>query len=352
MSINRTNYEIWFNDWADNNLPDSGIEELNRFLDMNPDLLDEFNAIASMKLLPDSSSGLPDKDKLKRPAEDLSPLQFELLCAAYHEDDLTPTQKEETELLIEADPDRKKTFELLAICRLTPRNLVYKHKNHLRKRSVKGRIVRMTLAGLSVAASTAILILLLLQRQVLNINSPVAGTLNTNNIEIKASVPIRPSRNYSESDVLPYQKKSNTGKTEKPVLTDDDLSVQINRPDEININKINLSTVSLTTIMPLPVLAKSEIEFREPLIDDGRSNFEKFVAKTFRKNLLDEKSPADSPIKGYEIAQVGVTGINKLFGWDMALTRNTDKYGDTRSVKFSSKLVKFNAPVKKSEPSE
>ena len=48
--------------------------------------------------------------------------------------------------------------------------------------------------------------------------------------------------------------------------------------------------------------------------------------------------------------KAGVTGLNKLFGWQMALDKKNDENGQPKSVYFSSKILKFNAPVKKREP--
>jgi hypothetical protein len=86
----------------------------------------------------------------------------------------------------------------------------------------------------------------------------------------------------------------------------------------------------------------------QPDVDDGRSNVGRFLARNFRERIMKEKTPDESPIKSYEIAEAGVTGLNKLLGWDMSLTENTDERGQLESVRFSSKLLKFNAPVKNS----
>jgi len=53
-------------------------------------------------------------------------------------------------------------------------------------------------------------------------------------------------------------------------------------------------------------------------------------------------------VESFEIAQAGITGLNKLFGWEIALNKNTDTNGEIRSYNYSSRLLKFNAPVKKS----
>ena len=83
---------------------------------------------------------------------------------------------------------------------------------------------------------------------------------------------------------------------------------------------------------------------------DDRSKLRKLIAKTFREKIMKEKSPKDSPLRIYEIAEAGVTELNKLLGWEMALDERKDDSGELKSVYFSSKIIKFNAPVKKSEP--
>ena len=87
-----------------------------------------------------------------------------------------------------------------------------------------------------------------------------------------------------------------------------------------------------------------------PEDEDERSGVVKFISKTFREKVLHEKTPLDTPIKGLDIAEAGVTGLNKLFGWEMALDKNNDENGQLKSVYFSSRIIKFTAPVKKSEP--
>ena len=87
-----------------------------------------------------------------------------------------------------------------------------------------------------------------------------------------------------------------------------------------------------------------------PDVEDERSRVGKFISKTFREKFLKEKTPPDTPIKGFEIAEAGVAGLNKLFGWQMALDMKNDDNGQPKSVYFSSKILKVSAPVKKREP--
>jgi hypothetical protein len=84
--------------------------------------------------------------------------------------------------------------------------------------------------------------------------------------------------------------------------------------------------------------------------DEYRSRLGRFIAKTFREKILKEKAANDSPLKVYEIAEAGVTGLDKLLGWQMALDEKKDANGELKSVYFSSRILKFTAPIKKSEP--
>jgi hypothetical protein len=108
---------------------------------------------------------------------------------------------------------------------------------------------------------------------------------------------------------------------------------------KFNLNETSVSNklVALKNILVLP------------RADDEQSNISKFIARTFREKILKEKTAKDSPLKVYEIAEAGVSGLNKLFGWEMALDQKTDANGELNSVYFSSKLLKFNAPVRKNE---
>ena len=67
-----------------------------------------------------------------------------------------------------------------------------------------------------------------------------------------------------------------------------------------------------------------------------------------KEKILKEKTAKDSPLKAYELAEAGVSGLNKLL--DCEMDEKKDANGVLKSVYFSSKIIKFNAPIKKSEP--
>ena len=65
MKINRSNYEIWFIDSLDGNLSSLEAEELNQFLNENPDLKEEFNELTPV-IINQSVHQFKDKESLKK----------------------------------------------------------------------------------------------------------------------------------------------------------------------------------------------------------------------------------------------------------------------------------------------
>ena len=82
-------------------------------------------------------------------------------------------------------------------------------------------------------------------------------------------------------------------------------------------------------------------------IDEDRSRLRKFIASTFREKILGEKFYTDEAIRPIEVAMAGVNGMNKLFDWNMELRETLDEAGEVKSVYFSSALLTFNSPVRK-----
>ena len=96
------------------------IDQLKLFLSENPDLRDEFYDFNSMNLLP-SGISFSNKEHLKKSPSDISQSQFEYLCAAYLENDLSGSQQTELKEIIDMDPDKKKIFDLIQKTGLFPR---------------------------------------------------------------------------------------------------------------------------------------------------------------------------------------------------------------------------------------
>jgi hypothetical protein len=363
MKIDRSNYEIWLIDWLDGNLNDQEAEQLRLFLNENPDIKAEAEDLDIFTLV---SSGAPfiDKDLLKRSPKGISQEQFEYLSVASLENDLSEAQQLELEEIVSNNPAKREIFEQIGRLKLNPARTIYKHKNRLKRRTAAQSAIRISLIFASAAAVIALMISLYL---------PLAEPLpdiNPKNAQLVPALEIHnpPEQNKSatvdiEKAKLPLEEKTILALTShseaakdqeaEPVETEDNIA-PATTASEYTIPEVK--TIALHPDFELSRVPSNNrlvaSNFPTILIEDEafRSSIGRFIARNFREKLLKEETPPDSPLKGFEIAEAGVAGINKIFGWEMELDKKKNETGDVKSVSFSSRIIKFSAPVKKTEP--
>jgi len=358
MQINRSNYEIWFIDWLDGNLNNIQVEKLIQFLKENPDLKNEFDELNSVRLKPTEKT-LPNKNHLKKSTENISDSQFEFICIAYTENDLSAEQCSELKEIVDRDTDKKRIFELFQKTKFNPTPVSYKGKNLLIRRTIGQNVLRFAIIGLSAAAVTIFAIIAFnsktniipdnYQKTAQNIIKPDKSNIGDPSGKITSAVSTHLARQsinrfaQSKKTSVPIGGNLNLRIDSLPVIRvrSSIIVEKVTFSSEIILkgNEISGSLIALNPNIAIP-----------SGYDDGQSRFSKFIAKAFREKLLREKTPKDNPIKAYEIAEAGITGLNKLLGWEMALDERKDENGRLKSVYFSSKLLKFNAPVNKDEP--
>lgn len=364
MLIDRSNYEIWLIDWLDGNLSNLQVEELELFLKRNPDIREEIEEISLVSLKP-LTNRFPNKDSLKKSSANLLASQFEYLCIAYLENDLVANQHAELQEIIAMDPNKKREFELIQKTKLSPLNSGYPHKKRLMKRTSVYKMVRFSITGLSIAASVLLLITtyFLVPRNISDNNINRKRSISSMVIPIDTNRIHPPVKRITVTRLFPAEQERKKlvakNQNKNTAIQKYEISLQGNNDTLLrNIDNgiIPFIKIPVNSLPELKVrnvtnsLIASNITLRAPLYDYERSNLNRFITKTFREKILREDAPADIPLKGYEIAQAGVTGLNKLLGWEMTLITNNDMKGEVKSVYFSSKMLTFNAPVKKSEP--
>lgn len=324
MKIDRSNYEIWLIDWLDGNLTDLQVEQLKLFLSENPELREEFDELTLFSLKP-SVKSFPRKDHLKKSTADLSGSQFEYLCVAYFENDLSADQQTELRESIDQDTEKKRTFELIQKIRLAPANLRYKHKNQLIKRSAVQRVIQLSVIGLSAAATIALIVMIYL---IIPRNLSVKINDTAQNVVVDSSL-LKPAVDIV-SDKLTTDKEpvltkhinenlfagvqKNASEIAKPnmnvPLQSDSLPRNTDNP-EILLTKIPVNAeIDLKVEIVSNTLVASNSAIIISQYDDERNSLSKFIAKTFREKILKGNTSKDSPLKAYEIAEAGVTGLN------------------------------------------
>lgn len=133
--ISRENYEIVFIDYLDGRLTQQEEAELQRFLQNNPDLKEELDAVGGIKLVADTVS-YDQKSQLKHTFLEDEQL-FNNACIASLEKDLNEKDAHELQNFIAVNPDRKKTWLLFKSTKLNPDpSIVFKDKKFLYKKAI------------------------------------------------------------------------------------------------------------------------------------------------------------------------------------------------------------------------
>ncbi|MBN1989146.1 MAG: hypothetical protein JW783_07120 [Bacteroidales bacterium] len=95
MRINRGNYELFFIDYIEGNLSPNDSQELLLFLDLNPDLKEELEAISQTILVPPAATPGFNKQLLKKSEHDTLGIDNhdDYLCIAFLEGDLPASER-------------------------------------------------------------------------------------------------------------------------------------------------------------------------------------------------------------------------------------------------------------------
>ena len=304
MKIDRSNYEIWFIDSLDGNLDSHQTDELTLFLNENPDLKEEFNELHLATVEP-ISKPFPLKEKLKKLPSDITQSQFEYLCVAYLENDLTIEQESELFDIITNESEKKKTFNLIQKTRVVPPSVNFKYKNRLIRRTAKEKIIWFSTIGLSAAAVVSFIITTYLASPD-NIPSDITrlsvisnDVLNTNSHPSE----IIPDKLAEEAQVVPEDKKSLKVKSSirnqsADVANSESVSVM---PGDSIKNNISSREHAIERIkISAPISYKEEIapgklvasatEIIIPEEDEERNRLSRFISKTFREKIMKEET--------------------------------------------------------------
>ncbi len=154
-AINKHNYEAYFLDWSEGNLSEQGEKELTRFLADNPSLKEELDNFEEIKLSPPEIIFENKQDLIRKTqAQHFEITEFEYLCAATLENDITDEEKIQLKSDLQ-DSNKKKDFTIFGKTKLkADKSIVYFAKSDLYKHS----IVLNYKTVLSVVSAAAILL--------------------------------------------------------------------------------------------------------------------------------------------------------------------------------------------------
>jgi len=366
MKPDITNYEIWLVDYLDGNLDSEQEKLVLAFLEANPDIKEEYEGLSGIMPSP-SEQYFVNRNSLKKSADELSDTQFDLLCVALHENDLTPEQNEELNEIIAGNEERSKNAELISKIKLIPPAHTFRFKRRLKKLTLANKVFRISAIGISAAAS--VLLMFTILRNPGN-DTPLAVTDNrqqetgikdkretVNAIQPEINVPVKKEEVNLPVSGTHLAMINEPRSSSMQSLNENNMPADIPVPDKeilkTNISKIGGINDILQDNAPVNAsLIAMNLIPAEPYDDEEGKAVGNFFTRIIREKILRAETPEKGTLKAYEVADAGITGINKLFGSNITLMKTIDDKGEVKSVYFNSKLIKFNAPVKKAEPLE
>jgi hypothetical protein len=361
MEINRLNYEIYFLDFLEGNLPEHMVAGLMDFLSLNPDLQDEFTLLSEDGeiSLPDEQILFQQKDTLKKKVSvytDHNDL-FETHCIASMEGDLTPAAQAGLDEFIAANPEKSFEFQAFLKTRLQPElTVTFPGKSRIRRMSVLPFTQYQTRFVFSIAASfLVIFVSYFFYQQTGNSAIPEVAVISGNHSSIQESLE-EPGVN---SDLLaPFEQNavvSTTESSEENNLMEEENPALLRIANLTFAERISCSQLTITpdriisfdsrSVKVYPAAGMEVASVNDPLTP------KQYVNYLFKNRLLNQPKDEIDPnrIYAWEIADAGVRGIEKLTGREVTFNRVTESNGGVSSFELEAGRFGFSRSVSRSE---
>jgi len=137
MEINRNNYEEFFLDYIEGNLPEDQLASFHAFLHANPDLANELEEFDLVEM-PANEMTLGNKDFLKKTTSKFEePSTFNEACIAMIEGDMDENEKTQFLGFLSQFPSKQSDFQLFQKTKLkADLSVVFENKQSLKKGSL------------------------------------------------------------------------------------------------------------------------------------------------------------------------------------------------------------------------
>jgi hypothetical protein len=343
MNINRSNYEVYFLDYLDGNLPEGQVDDFLDFLDNNPDLHQELKEVSSVKLSAGKQVFRNKEVLLKDGWHETS--TFDYQSVAFLEGGLSEEDRDSFLTQITDDPEKEKQFDLFLKTKLQPdKNLVFPNKEGLYRKST---VSVFLLWGSRVAA---LLILLFGIWPVWNFSFKTSPAIQYS--EEKAVVP----QQQTEEEALPLPEQ-----TEKPGPTTEKLIADAAKAIGPVVPTIKKQPLAIDHEQAVgreeapqkigPLLAKVEQRHdKEPiaLAAMGNPKIDKpedvLTVDEFLAQKILNKSKGE-PLHFSNIVSAGLDAVSNAS--NERLVYETNRNGGVSEITLNTRLLAFSIPLKK-----
>lgn len=292
------------------------------------------------RLVPPDDS-MPGQGGLLRSPHDLPADQFSLLAAAWAEGALSGESLSELESVIAADSEKRAFAESFRRLRLKPGTEKWEGRNKLlRSTPMEKNIRRMLIVTIATAAATLSIITLrpVTEHQAVEQTPLVLPGLT---VTAETAKPVSPEIQVvsetptAESHQMISEAATLIASAEAEVIRGDGpLVLDAVAEAPLIISQINANDLIALQTRDIPSPAE---------VVDERSWIVNSLAALSKSGTSEGK-----PVNGYTIAGSLVKSVNSILGWEMELEKVSTDQGEPVAVSFSSGLLTFSSPVKKS----
>ena len=340
--ITRDNYESFFMDYLEGNLPENQIDQFLDFLNQNADLKEELHQFEEVNL-PTEPIVFQEKKQLYEITADENQ-RLENRVVAYMEGDLNADENQAFETYLAAHPELKKEYDLFIKTRLTPDpRIKYPEKRKLYRKS--GATIVMNWV---VRAAAVVVLMWGINSVVQNQNTQKSGKRNQEVAEVSP----KPESIAKKATVEKRNQKTGGPMKNKPERNkeiQEKISVAANEALPANSNPTDRDLTPLAQITPIvPQLNQEPMESQLALarsvnamkINEPKKvmSVEEFLAYRAKK------VSKEGLFSAQRIARLGLNLASEISGERIGYRM---KDGKIASVDFESKLMAFSIPLEK-----
>ncbi|WP_430971595.1 hypothetical protein [Sunxiuqinia rutila] len=347
MNINRSNYEIYFLDYLDGNLPDSQVDDFLDFLANNPDLNEELKAVSSIRVPVDERMFPNKKALLKKEITEES--SFDYRAVAFLENDLEEDDKLAFLRELTTDPQKEQQFDLLLKTQLKPDNSIqFSNKKSLYKKPARKVVL---LWGSRVAAALVLLFAVwavwdteFKREQTIQYTDQVTPVMEPTTSKEKEQLASRPATTPEETAA---ESKGQTVMPKEPVAP---IQPQLARQEPVVSDRLQpkreevpqkLTPISSRLELPdssAPVALAGTTKQAEPLSPDYLTVDEYLAQKVLHK-------AKDEPLKFSDLVNAGLNVVSSVSS--ERLDYETNEKGKLSEISLNTRLLAFSIPLKK-----
>jgi hypothetical protein len=344
--ITRDNYETYFVDYLDGNLPEDQIDQFLDFLKQNPDLKEELHLFEEV-VLPEEKLVFHEKEQLRKSTSDET-LRFENKAIAYLEGDMDIHESKAFGSYLTQHPALQNEYKQFEKTRLVPDlSVQYAAKSKLYHKPVRTVVMNW------VARAAAVVAL------VWGINSliqtPNKPELAQNKIELSAA---KPEKIQPETSVKPaspattsIQEKEKVREKISPIKTKESNGfVQQKEEKKQPVTEKETTEAPLQLAEILPINAKIETVKDLRLAVKQTNNItrineaQRVVSVEEFLAMRAKKVGKEGLFSAQRLARLGLSVASEISGERIGYT---EKDGKITSVEFESKLMAFSIPLEK-----